>query len=96
MKSRNLWAMPKSVFSNEYAAFLRTLRQARDASGVTQVDLARRLGMTQSAVSKCERGERRLDVIELRRWCAAIRVPFRDFVADLDRALSASRSGSSR
>jgi transcriptional regulator with XRE-family HTH domain len=88
--------MPKSVFTNEYTVFLKTLRDAREAAGVTQVELAKRLAMTQSAVSKCERGERRLDVIELRRWCAAIRMPLRDFVTLLDRALAGKGSGSAR
>ena len=88
--------MPKSTFTNEYAVFLRTLRQARDTAGVTQVDLARRLGMTQSAVSKCERGERRLDIIEVCRWCAVLKVPFREFASDLDRALSRAGGTSAR
>ncbi|MFN9438264.1 MAG: helix-turn-helix domain-containing protein [Brevundimonas sp.] len=36
----------------------------RKAADVTQVELAERLGKPQSFVSKVERGERRLDVIE--------------------------------
>ena len=36
----------------------------RKAAGITQVELAERLGKPQSFVSKVERGERRLDVIE--------------------------------
>ena len=81
--------MPKSVFTPEYDAFLRLLRQARRESGVSQVEMARLLGTSQSVVSKSERGERRLDVIELRSWCAALGVPLTRFVADLDRALRA-------
>ncbi|WP_258522605.1 helix-turn-helix domain-containing protein [Brevundimonas vesicularis] len=36
----------------------------RKAVDITQVELAERLGRPQSFVSKVERGERRLDVIE--------------------------------
>ncbi|WP_433935606.1 helix-turn-helix domain-containing protein [Brevundimonas diminuta] len=36
----------------------------RKAAEITQVELAERLGKPQSFVSKVERGERRLDVIE--------------------------------
>lgn len=34
-------------------------------AGLTQVDAARQLGITQSMLSKCERGERRVDAVEL-------------------------------
>ena len=49
-----------------------------------QVGLARKLRMTQSAVSKCERGERRLDIIELRRWCRVIDCSLPEFVTELE------------
>ena len=37
---------------------------ARKAAGLTQTELAEQLGKPQSYVSKYERGERRLDVVE--------------------------------
>ena len=40
--------MDKSIHSKDYAVFLRLLREARKAAGLTQADLARRLGQTQS------------------------------------------------
>ena len=79
--------MAKSVFSNEYQVFLKLLRAARVKAGLTQEDLAPRLGMTQSAISKCERVERRLDVVELRRWCDALGTRLDRFVRELDAAL---------
>lgn len=77
--------MPKSIYSKENDLLLRLLREARERSGVSQAQLAERLRMTQSAVSKCERGERRLDVVQLRRWCKAIRTSFVDLVSEFDR-----------
>lgn len=56
--------MTKSVFTTRYDEFRRLLIQTRKDAGVTQVDLAKRLSRPQSFVSKFERGERRLDVIE--------------------------------
>ena len=79
--------MRKSIFTKQYDAFVSVLTHARRKAGVTQADLARRLRMTQSAVSKCERGERRIDVIELRQWCAAIGRPLPDFISELERVL---------
>ncbi len=47
-----------------YKKFRERLVQARKNARITQVDLATRLRRPQSFVSKYERGERRLDVIE--------------------------------
>jgi transcriptional regulator with XRE-family HTH domain len=57
--------MPRSLFSAPYGELLRLLVSARRDAGLRQVDLAERLGKPQSFVSKMERGERRLDVVEL-------------------------------
>lgn len=83
--------MSKSLHSADYQLFLRLLREAREAAGLTQVQLAERLRSTQSFVSKCERGERRLDVTELRGWCRALKVPFATFAAQLDKAAQRGR-----
>lgn len=56
--------MPKSVFTDAYRILLETIIAARKQAGVTQVELAERLGKPQPFVSYVERGERRLDVIE--------------------------------
>ena len=79
--------MQKSTFSAEYAVFLRLLREARTSAGVTQEELAERVADTQSFVSKCERGERRLDFVEVRALCEAIGISFAKFADDFDRAL---------
>jgi len=55
-------------YREQYDAFLKKLRQARLDAGLTQEEVARRLGKPQSFVSKCESGERRVDVIELTRF----------------------------
>jgi len=74
----------KFVVSADYARFLVQLRTARRAAGLTQQQVATRLGQTQSFVSKCERGERRIDVIELRAFCRALNTSFNEFVQQLD------------
>lgn len=56
--------MPRSVFTEPYGFLLRVLVDARKKAGLRQIDLAARLKKPQSFVSKIERGERRLDVVE--------------------------------
>jgi len=83
----------KSITSPAYRIFLRELRGARRRSGLTQVDLAVKIGETQSFVSKCERGERRIDVVELRSFCEVFGLSFPQFAQRLDRVLKNLKKG---
>jgi|APMI01.1.fsa_nt_gi transcriptional regulator with XRE-family HTH domain len=64
--------MGRSVHTPAYKALLETLIAAREEAGLTQVELAARLGTTQSFISKCERGERRIDVVEFVEFVTAM------------------------
>jgi transcriptional regulator with XRE-family HTH domain len=64
----------KSVHTRNYRLFLELLIRARKDAGVTQEQLAKRLNRPQSFISKCENGERRLDVIELLQFLQSIGV----------------------
>lgn len=54
----------KNFRSTPYQRLIALLVEARKDAQMTQQDLSARLGKPQSYVSKYERGERRLDVIE--------------------------------
>jgi transcriptional regulator with XRE-family HTH domain len=75
--------MPKAVFSKTYKHFLALLKSSREDAGLTQQDVAKKMGQTQTFVSKSERGERRIDVAELLMFCRAIGVDAADFVRKL-------------
>jgi len=79
--------MDKSIYSDEYAVLLQLLQEARKGAGLTQEELGKRLDQTQSFISKCERGERRLDVVEIRAICQALNISFSDFISQLDDAI---------
>ena len=61
----------KALQTKRYRAFLARLREAREAAGLTQEQVASKLGRPQTWVSKCELGERRVDFVELEDWAAA-------------------------
>jgi transcriptional regulator with XRE-family HTH domain len=90
--------MQKSIVSRNYKVFLRLFRKAREKAMLTQVEVAKKIGQSQSFVSKCERGERRIDVIELRTYCLAFGISFTDFTREFDRTLNRqdSKSGLSK
>ena len=75
------------IGTHDYQVFLALLREIRTTAGVRQVDIAERMGVPQSMVSKYELGERRLDVLELRDICAALDVSLTDFVRKLESRL---------
>ena len=56
--------MTDSVHTAKYQRFRELLIGARKAKGLSQDALAEKLGWVQTVISKYERGERRLDVIE--------------------------------
>ncbi len=56
--------MPRSRRSPRYQTLQSLLTQRRVTAGLTQTELAARLGRPQSYVAKYEGGERRLDVVE--------------------------------
>ena len=56
--------MKKALYEQSYATFTNLLKEERKSAGLTQAQLSKKLRRPQSYVSKYERGERRLDVIE--------------------------------
>jgi transcriptional regulator with XRE-family HTH domain len=72
--------MRGSIHSPHYRSFLRKLRQARKDAKLLQEQVAKRLKRHQSYVSKCESGERRLDVIELCAFARLYRRPLSFFL----------------
>ena len=64
------------------------LRKQREACGLTQVQLAARLGKPQSFVSKIESGDRGLDFVEVRDYCQGCGLPFASLVEQFELALS--------
>ncbi len=69
----------KTLWEHHYATFRRRLVDARKLAGLSQADAAERLGKTRVYVSKCETGERRVDVVELANFAHIYQQPITFF-----------------
>lgn len=80
--------MPKRRLSAEekkrYEELRRLMIQAREGAGVSQEELAERLGRPQSYISKSELGKRRLDVIEFLTFARAVGYDPYDLLRELE------------
>jgi len=80
-----MMAVRKSIYSFEQKELLRLLREKRKAAGFSQSEVAKRLGRSQSFVSKYESGELRLDLVELSSVCRALGLSLSSFVRQFER-----------
>lgn len=81
--------IPNEDFQRERLYSL--LKKLRQNSGIRQVDLAEKLGVPQSFISKCESGERQLDIVELRQVCRAIGITLDNFAKMLEETINETK-----
>lgn len=70
-----------SVHTRDYQQFLKRLKQGRLDAKLTQAEVSKKLRRPQSFVSKCESGERRVDVSELKLFATLYKKPLTFFAA---------------
>ena len=70
----------RSIHTPAYQRFVQRLREAREAAGLTQVEVAKAFKRPQSWVANCESGERRVDLIEAAEFARLYGVPITDFL----------------
>lgn len=71
--------MNKTHYQRQYGRFIRKLKSARIQAGLTQTEAARNLDKPQTYVSKCELGERRVDIVELAEFAHIYHKPIEYF-----------------
>jgi transcriptional regulator with XRE-family HTH domain len=77
--------VPKSLFTRKHTQLRKLLTKARKDAKLTQTVLAHRLGRRQAYISRIERGERRIDVVEFLELAHAIGLNPAKFIGDFDR-----------
>ena len=63
--------MEKTIFSRHNKQFCLRLREIREGAGLTQRELGKKLSRAHTFVTKCELGERRVDLVEFYWICKA-------------------------
>ena len=82
--------MAKSIHRPEGQILVELLREYREASGLTQTELSRKLGRAQSYISDVERGQRRLDLVQLRDTVQALGFTLSALVSEFDKRVERS------
>lgn len=84
--------MKKSINTREAKLVAEMLYQLRVSLGMRQSDLAKKLQVPQSFVSKLESGERRIDIIELRDMLRHLNTNIIEFSTALEKKVNETRS----
>lgn len=77
--------MGKTLGSGQHKVLIAMLIAAREKAGLTQTELAERLGEYQSFVARLESGQRRVDVIELIRLSGILRFSAQKMVSAIEK-----------
>jgi transcriptional regulator with XRE-family HTH domain len=64
--SHSIIKMKKTIYSKEHRNLVGKLKKARGEAGLDQSQAAKKLGRSQSYISKIESGQRRIDIVQLR------------------------------
>jgi len=72
--------MDKTIFTQAHKDLVARLVKARKTSGLNQAQVAKKLGRTQSYISKIEAGQRRLDTVQLNEFATVYKKKLRYFI----------------
>ncbi|MFA6099174.1 MAG: helix-turn-helix transcriptional regulator [Patescibacteria group bacterium] len=72
--------MNSEIYSKEHKKLIERIIQARKEAGFNQMEAAKRLSRSQSYISKIEVGQRKIDVIELKKIAKIYKRPMNYFI----------------
>lgn len=75
------------IYDPEYKMLIDCLRESRYRYHFTQKELATCLGCSQAYISKYEQGQKRLDVIEIRRICLCLGISLSELINEFEERL---------
>lgn len=77
----------KTIFDPKYKMMIESLKSLRNKQGMSQRELAQRLGQTHCYVGRTETCERRLDIIDLINILKALELTDKEIMKFLERLL---------
>lgn len=72
--------MPRAIYTKDHNAIVERLKKARAEAGLGQIEVAKKIGKTQSYISKIESGQRRFDVLQLKEFASLYNKPLDYFI----------------
>ncbi len=83
--------MKKNRYTPLQEELQQPLKKLRNDAGLRQIDMANKLGQSQSFVSKYEMGERLLTFLEVREICHELGLTMSDFAEKFERMLNETK-----
>lgn len=72
--------MTQTIYSKEHKYIIKQLKKAREEADLSQEQIAKVLNTTQSYISKIESGQRKIDVVQLKKFAKMYKKPLDFFV----------------
>jgi len=83
--------MVANNFHKEYKVLINLIYAYRIKAGLKQIEVAEKLNVPQSFISKIENGERKIDLVELIRLCEIFNIPIQEFIETYFKLINESK-----
>ena len=74
--------MNKSIYTDEYKIFSNLLKEYREKKSILQGQLAQKLETNQTQISRYEKGQVRLDFVQINHYLKAMDVSLQEFIEE--------------